>query len=138
VDLQVGNEASVVALTLPSGLILELIIVIIFWHFLEPLYPFLNGFKFIVKGKYCSFNNNNVYYRSGTYTNDLHIPDLEMLRFNTNSKKNILDNQYLYYIWHLKLGQINETRITKLHKEKYLILLIMNHMKHVKLVKLVY
>jgi hypothetical protein len=51
-----------------------------------------------------------------------------------NSKKHILDNQYPYYLWHCRLGHINEIRITKLYKEGYLVLLIMNHMKLVKLV----
>jgi hypothetical protein len=41
--------------------------------------------------------------------------DLEMPRFSINSKKNILDNQYSYYLWHRRLGHINETRIKKLH-----------------------
>jgi len=44
-----------------------------------------------------------------------------MLRFNINSKKNILDNQYPCYLWHCRLGYINETRTTKLHKEWYLV-----------------
>jgi len=85
-------------------------------------------------GKCCSFYNNYVYYGFGIYTNSLYIFDLEMHKFNINSKKNILDNQYLYYLWHCRLGHINEIRIIKLHKEGYLILLIMNYMKLVKLV----
>jgi hypothetical protein len=60
------------------------------------MYPFLNGFKFIIEGKCCFLYNNNVYYGSGTYTNSLYIHDLKMLKFNINSKKNILDNQYIY------------------------------------------
>jgi len=42
-----------------------------------------------------------------------------MPRVNINSKKNILDNQYPYYLWYYRLGHINETKITKLHKEGY-------------------
>jgi hypothetical protein len=69
------------------------------------------------------------------YTNSLYIPDLELPRFNKNSKKNILDNKYPYYLWHYKLCYINKKRIPKLHKKrKYLFLLIMNHIKLVKLV----
>jgi hypothetical protein len=80
----------------------------------------------------CSFYKNNIYYEFGIYTNGLYI--LEMLRVNINSKKNILDNQYSSYLWYYRLGHINKTRITKLHKEGYLIILITNHMKFMKLV----
>ena len=34
------------------------------------------GFKFIIKGKCCSFYNNNVYYGLDTYTNSLYMPTL--------------------------------------------------------------
>ena len=60
VDLWIDNEVKVVALTFQSGIILELIIVIMSWHFLETLYLFLTKFEFIIKGKYYSFYNNNV------------------------------------------------------------------------------
>ena len=59
--------------------------------------------------------------------------DLEMLRFNINSKKNILDNQYPYYLRHYNPSHTDETRIVKLCKKEYLILLIRNHMKLVSL-----
>jgi hypothetical protein len=42
--------------------------------------------------------NNDAYYRSGTYTNDLYTPDLEVPRFNINYKNKKLDNQYPYYL----------------------------------------
>ena len=57
-----------------------------------------------------------------------------MSKFNINCKKNKLDNQYPYYLWNYRLGHINKIRITELHKEGYLILLIMNHMKLVNLI----
>jgi hypothetical protein len=94
----------------------------------------MNGFKFIIKGKFCSFYNNVIYFESGTYTNDLYILDLKISRFSINSKKHILDNQYPYYLWHCRSSHINEIRINKLYKEGYLVLLIMNYMKLVKLV----
>jgi hypothetical protein len=71
----------------------------------------MNGFKFIIKGKYRSLYNNDVYYGFRTYTNDLYIPDLKIPKFIINSKKNILDNKYPYYLWHCRLGRINEIRI---------------------------
>ena len=93
----------------------------------------MNGFKFIIKEKYCSFYKNDIYYGSSIHTNGFYTSDLEMPMFNINSKKNILDNQYSYFLWHYKLCHINKTRTTKLRKQGYLILLIMSHMKLVKL-----
>ena len=49
-----------------------------------------------------------------------------MSMFNINYRKSILDNQYPSYLWHCRLGHINETRITKLHKNDILIFFIMN------------
>jgi hypothetical protein len=53
----------------------------------------MNGFKFIIKSKCCSFYDNDVYYGSGRYTNGLHIPNLEMSMFNISSKMNKLDKK---------------------------------------------
>jgi hypothetical protein len=79
----------------------------------------LNGFKFIIKNKYCSFYNNDVHYGSSNYTNGLYVLDLEIPIFNINIKRNKLNNPYPSYLWHCRLGHINETKITKLHKEWY-------------------
>ena len=67
----------------------------------------MNEFKFIIKGKYYSLYNNDIYYGSNTYTNNLYIPDLEMLRFNLNGKNNILNNQFPCYLWYCKIYHIN-------------------------------
>jgi hypothetical protein len=56
--------------------------------------------------------------------------------FNINYKKSILDNQYPSYLWHCRLCHINETRITKLHKND--IYFDFFYYESMKLVKLVY
>ena len=66
-DLQDDNEARIVVLTLRSKLILELDNCYFILALLETSYPFLNRFKFIIKGKFFSFYNNDVYYGFGTY-----------------------------------------------------------------------
>jgi hypothetical protein len=66
-DLRDDNEARIAVLTLRSKLILELDNCYFILALLETSYPFLNRFKFIIKGKCCSFYNNDVYYGFGTY-----------------------------------------------------------------------
>jgi hypothetical protein len=126
----VGNVAKVVALdlgiynlTLPSEMLLELdncyFVPVLARNIVSISYLVLNGFKFIIENKCCSFYNNNVYYKSGNYTNGLYVFDLEILIFNINIKRNKLNNLYPSYLWHYRLGHINEIKITKLYKEGY-------------------
>jgi len=109
VDLNIGNGVRVVALavktyylTFCNELILELdncyIIIVLFRNIISIFYLALNACNFIIEGKYCSFHNNNAYYRLGIFINDLYIFYLEMLLFNINSKKNKLYNQYSSYL----------------------------------------
>jgi len=140
VDLYVGNGTKVVTLTVETyyltfqiGLILELdncyFVSILSRNIVSVSFLALNGLKFIMNGKCCSFYNDNVYYGYGIYMNSLYILDLDI-----NNKKNKLDNQYLSHLWYCRLGHINEIRITKLNKEKIFIFLIVNYIKLVKLV----
>ena len=89
-------------LTFYNELILELdncyIIIVLFRNIISIFYLALNAFNFIIEEKYCSFHNNNAYYRLGIFINDLYIFYLEMLLFNINSKKNKLYNQYSSYL----------------------------------------
>jgi len=138
VNQQIGNGARVVALTLLDGMILELnicyFVQVLSKNIISIFYLTLNEYKIIIEGKCYSFYNNDIYYRSNIYTNNLYILDLEISMFNTKSKRNILGNQYPSYSWLCKLDHINKTRIIKLYKKDILILLIMNHIKLVKLV----
>ena len=84
-----------------------------FRYFLEISYPFLFSFKcikFFIKGQCCSFYNNDVYYGFVIYTNNLYILDLDISIFNVNNMKNILYNQYISYLWHCRLGHVNEKK----------------------------
>ena len=86
-DLYVGNGIKVVTLTVEtyyltfqSGLILELdnyyFISIFSRNTVYVSFLALNRLKFIIKGKCCSFYNDNVYYGYGIYMNRLYIVDL--------------------------------------------------------------
>jgi hypothetical protein len=61
-------------------------------------YLALNGFIFMIEGKYYFFIIMVFFYESSNYTNSLYIIDFEMPMFNINYKKNRLDNQYHLYL----------------------------------------
>ena len=97
-DLHVGSGARVVVLaggtynlTLPSGILLELdkcyFVPALARNIVSISYLDLNGFKFIFENKYCSFYNNDFYYRSSNYTNGLYVLNLETLIFNINIQR---------------------------------------------------
>ena len=92
IDLNIGNEVRIVVLTLLNGLILKLDNCYFVIALSRNIVPIFNGFRFIIKGKYYSFYNNDIYYRYDNI-NGLYIPDFEMSKFNITSKKNKLDNQ---------------------------------------------
>jgi hypothetical protein len=104
VDLYVGNGTKAVTLTVETyyltfqiGIILELdncyFVSILSRNIVSVSFLALNGLKFIMNGKCCSFYNDNVYYGYGIYMNSLYILDLDI-----NNKKNKLDNQYLSHL----------------------------------------
>ena len=126
-----GNGAKVSALavgnyyiSLPSGLILEL-----FNYYYVPALTTniisiscldLNGFKITQENKCCSFSKNGVFYGSGNWNNGLYILDLDNQILNIQEKRMKLDKLNKTYLWHCRLGHINEKRISKLHKGGYL------------------
>jgi hypothetical protein len=122
VNQQIGNETRIAALILPDRITLELnicyFVQVLSRNIISISYLTLNEFKINIEGKCYSFYNNDIYYRSNIYTNNLYILDLEMSMFNTKSKRNILGNQHPSYSWLCKLDHINKTRITKLYKKK--------------------
>ena len=127
-DLRVGNGAKVAALSvgtydliLPSGLVLSL----------DNCYyvPALSrniisiscldkfGYSFVIKGNCCSIYFNNLFYGIAYATSGLYVLNLQSPIYNLNTKrlKSVESNQT--YLWHCRLGHINEKRISKLHKD---------------------
>ena len=60
------------------------------------------------------------FYGAGHLTNGLYILDLENPVFNINTKQPKIDDLRNSYLWHCRLGHINEKRINKLYKNGYL------------------
>ena len=127
-DLRVANGARVAAvavgtyeLTLPSGLVIEL----------ENCYyvPAINkniisvscldkkGFWFVIKNKCCSIYCDEMFYGTAPLSIGLYILDLELPVYNINTKRLKSNDLNPTYLWHCRLGHINENRISKLHRD---------------------
>jgi hypothetical protein len=132
-DVHVGNGAKVATiavgtfhLSLPSGLVLELNNCyciptvcknIISSSWLEEVY----GYEIIRKNKCCSIYYNGIFYVNCPLVNGLYVLDLEDKSIcNINMKRSQLNDLNPTFIWHCRLGHINEKRIEILHKDDLL------------------
>jgi hypothetical protein len=129
-DVCVGNGAKVAAiavgtfhLPLPSGLVLELNNCyciptlcknIISSSCLEEV----DGYVIIIKNKRYSIYYNGIFYAHCLIVNGLYVLDLEDKSVcNINAKRARLNDLNPTFIWHCRLGHINEKRIERLHKD---------------------
>jgi hypothetical protein len=132
-DVCVGNGAKVVAiavdtfhLPLPSGLVLKLNNCycipalcknIISSSCLEKV----DGYEIIIKNKCRLIYYNNIFYVHCPLMNGLYVLDLEDKSvYNINVKWARLNDLNPTFIWHCRLGHINEKRIERLHKDSLL------------------
>ena len=76
------------------------------------------GFHLKFSNNGCSIMLSDVLYASGTLDNEIHILDMSkpILTVHDN-KRHKKDNLKSSYLWHCRLGQISERRMTKLYKE---------------------
>jgi hypothetical protein len=126
-----GTKVAVIAigtlhLPLPSGLVLELNNFyciptlcknIISSSCLEEV----DGYGIIIKNKRCSIYYNDIFYARYPLVNGLYVLDLEDKSIcNINTKMAQLNNLNPTFIWHCRLGHINEKRIERLHKDGFL------------------
>jgi hypothetical protein len=129
-DARVGNGAKVAAiavdtfhLPLPPGLVLklnncycihDLCKNIISSSYLEKV----DGYEIIIKNKCCSIYYNGIFYAHCLLVNGLYALDLEDKSVcNINRKMARLDDLNFTFIWHCRLGHINEKRIERLHRD---------------------
>ncbi|KAL8116619.1 hypothetical protein AgCh_022965 [Apium graveolens] len=131
VDLRVGNGAKVAALvvgtyylSMPSGLILELedcfYVPVIRRNIISVSCLDKKGFSFTIKNNSCSFAFNDLTYGVARLFNGLYVLDLDNPVCNIENKRLKMNDSNQTYLWHCRLGQINEKRISKLHKDGYL------------------
>jgi hypothetical protein len=127
--VRVGNGAKVAVmavgtyhLSLPSKLVLELNNCycipalsknIISSSCLEEV----DGYEIVIKNKRCSIYYNDILYAHCPLVNGLYILDLEDKPvYNINAKRFRPNDLNPTFIWHCRLGHINEKHIQKLHK----------------------
>ena len=131
VDLRVGNGARVAALavgtyhlTLPTGLIIELedcyFVPAISRNIISVSCLDKKGFSFLIKDNSCSIYLNEMFYGSAQLINGLYILNLDTPIYNINTKRFKSNDLNPTYLWHCRLGHINENRISKLHKDGFL------------------
>jgi hypothetical protein len=132
-DVRVGNVAKVADievdtynLALPSGLVFELNNYyctpalcknIISSSCLEEV----DDYDIIIKSKRCSIYYNVILYTHCPFLNGLYVLDLEDKSIcNINTKRARLNDLNPIFIWHYRLGHINEKCIERLHKDNLL------------------
>src|SRR6266542_6194065 len=126
VQFCVGNGARVAAiavgtflLTLSSSMVLELskcyYVPAINKNIISVSCLVAENFGFSIKNKCCSFYLNDMFYGSAPLVNGLYILDLQVLIYNVITKKAKVDDLNPTFLWHCRLGHINEKRMLKLH-----------------------
>ncbi|VFQ73142.1 unnamed protein product [Cuscuta campestris] len=127
IQLKVGNGALVYALavgtyslSVPSGLILHLnnclFVPSMSKNIISVSCLDKAGFSFVVKDKTLSVFRNDIFYASAKMTNGLYVLDMDTAIYNVDVKRNKPNSLNLAYLWHCRLGHINEKRISKLHR----------------------
>jgi hypothetical protein len=75
-------------------------------------------YDFIIKNKHCSIYYNGIFYAHCPLMNGLYVLDLEdKYVYNINTKRDRLNDLNPTFIWHYRLGYINEKHIERLHKD---------------------
>jgi hypothetical protein len=82
----------------------------------------VDGYEIIIKNKYCLIYYNGIFYAHYPLVNGLYVLYLkDKYVYNINTKRARLNDLNPTFIWHCRLGQINEKCIEKLHKDGLLI-----------------
>lgn len=72
----------------------------------------------VIKNKCCSIYYNSLLYGVYLLLNGLYVLDLEdKVFYNINAKRLLSNDLNLTFIWHCRLGHINEKRVQQLHKD---------------------
>jgi hypothetical protein len=78
----------------------------------------VDGYEIIIKNKCCSIYYNAIFYAHCPLVNRLYVRNLEDKSVcNINAKRARLNYLNPTFIWHCRLGHINEKHIERLHKD---------------------
>ena len=131
VYLRVGNGARVAALavgtydlSLPSGLVLSLencfYVPTVRRNIISISCLDKKGFAFFIKNSKCNIYKDNIFYGYAPCTSGLYVLDADdtsaMPIYNIDTKRSKSNDLNFTYLWHCRLGHINEKRISKLHQ----------------------
>jgi hypothetical protein len=76
----------------------------------------VDGYEIIIKNKRCSIYYNDIFYAHCLLVHGLYVLDLEDKSvYNINVKRARLNDLNPTFIWHCRLGHINEKCIERLH-----------------------
>jgi transposase InsO family protein len=128
VDLRVGNGARVAALavgtfhlSLPSGLVLELNncyhVPAISRNIISVSCLDMDGFDISIRNKCCFISRNGILYGEAHINDGLYVLNLAKQIYNINAKRLRSNDSNPAYLWHCRLGHINEKRVQKLHTD---------------------
>ena len=82
--------------------------------------PFLMknlGFEFSFKNRSCTISRNGLCYASASFVNGLYVIDQGTPINNINTKRLRIGDSNACFLWHCRLGHINEKRIKKLQED---------------------
>ena len=130
VDLRMGNGAKLAALcmgtyslVLPNGLVLDLedcVYVLSLVKNIISIYSLCNnGFSCLISCNECSIYFNEIKYGDGIVTNGIYVLQTNKECLTSNIYNGNSNNLNKSLLWHSRLGHINETILTKLHKDGY-------------------
>jgi hypothetical protein len=78
----------------------------------------VDGYEIIIKNKCCSIYYNGIFYAHCPLVNGLYAFDHEdKFVYNINAIRAQLNDLNPTFIWHCRIGHINEKRIERLHMD---------------------
>ena len=107
-------------LILPSGLIIELFNVYVVPCTSRNIVSIScldsHGFEFAFKNRCCTISRNGLFYASASLVNGLYVLDQGTPINKISTKRLKIGDKNSSYLWHCRLGHINEKRIKKLQE----------------------
>ncbi len=127
VSLRVGNGVPVKAthvgtyeLSLSTGMVLSLhnclCVPAMSRNIISVSCLALEGFSFKIENNSCFINKGDMFYSECFLNNGLYVLNTENPIYNINTKRLRTRDPNPTYLWHCRLGHINEQRVKKLHR----------------------
>ena len=76
-----------------------------------------HGFEFAFKNRCCTISRNGLFVASASILNGLYVIDQGTPIYNINTKRLKTSDKNSCFLWHYRLGHINDRRIKKLQED---------------------